>query len=39
MLLGFLCGEKVAKITQLMVEHTPAQSFNVGMPETAGKEW
>jgi cyclohexyl-isocyanide hydratase len=37
-LLGLLCGEKVAKITQLMMEYTPDPPFNAGTPETAGKE-
>ena len=37
-LLGLLCGEEVAKITQLMMEYTPAPPFNAGTPETAGQE-
>ncbi|MEO0826006.1 MAG: DJ-1/PfpI family protein [Cyanobacteria bacterium J06642_9] len=37
-LLGLLCGEEVAKITQLMMEYTPDPPFNAGTPETAGKE-
>jgi len=37
-LLGLLCGEKVAKITQLMMEYTPDPPFHAGTPETAGKE-
>ncbi|OCR02934.1 glutamine amidotransferase [Oscillatoriales cyanobacterium USR001] len=37
-LLGLLCGEEVAKMTQLMMEYTPDPPFNAGTPETAGKE-
>lgn len=37
-LLGLLCGEEVAKMTQLMMEYTPAPPFNAGTPETAGEE-
>jgi cyclohexyl-isocyanide hydratase len=37
-LLGLLCGEEVAKITQLMMEYTPDPPFNAGTPETAGKK-
>jgi cyclohexyl-isocyanide hydratase len=37
-LLGLLCGEEVAKMTQLMMEYTPQPPFNAGTPETAGKE-
>lgn len=37
-LLGLLCGEEVAKITQLMMEYTPVPPFNAGTPETAGQE-
>lgn len=37
-LLGLLCGEEVAKITELMLEYTPEPPFNAGTPETAGKE-
>lgn len=37
-LLGLLCGEEVAKMTQLMMEYTPQPPFNTGKPETAGKE-
>ncbi|MBE9192514.1 DJ-1/PfpI family protein [Gloeocapsopsis crepidinum LEGE 06123] len=37
-LLGLLCGEEIAKMTQLMMEYTPEPPFNAGTPETAGKE-
>jgi len=37
-LLGLLCGEEVAKMTQLMMEYTPEPPFNAGTPETAGKK-
>lgn len=37
-LLGLLCGEDVAKITQLMMEYTPDPPFHAGTPETAGQE-
>jgi cyclohexyl-isocyanide hydratase len=37
-LLGLLCGEEVAKITQLMMEYTPAPPFNAGTPETADQQ-
>jgi cyclohexyl-isocyanide hydratase len=37
-LLGLLCGEDVAKMTQLMMEYDPKPPFNAGTPETAGKE-
>lgn len=37
-LLGLLCGEKVAKMAQLIMEYTPEPPFNAGTPETAGKE-
>jgi cyclohexyl-isocyanide hydratase len=37
-LLSLLCGEEVAKITQLMMEYAPEPPFNAGTPETAGKE-
>jgi cyclohexyl-isocyanide hydratase len=37
-LLGLLCGEEVAKMTQLMMEYTPEPPFNAGTPETAGEE-
>lgn len=35
-LLGLLCGEDVAKMTQLMMEYNPEPPFNAGTPETAG---
>mgnify|MGYP005857958575 CR=1 FL=1 len=35
-LLSLLCGEEVAKMTQLMMEYTPAPPFNAGTPEMAG---
>jgi cyclohexyl-isocyanide hydratase len=37
-LLGLLCGEDVAKMTQLMMEYDPKPPFNAGIPETAGEE-
>lgn len=37
-LLGLLCGEDVAKMTQLMMEYDPQPPFNAGTPETAGEE-
>jgi cyclohexyl-isocyanide hydratase len=37
-LLGLLCGEEVAKMTQLMMEYSPEPPFNAGTPETAGEE-
>ncbi len=37
-LLGLLCGEDVAKMTQLMLEYDPQPPFNAGTPETAGEE-
>ncbi|MBD2102664.1 DJ-1/PfpI family protein [Leptolyngbya sp. FACHB-261] len=37
-LLGLLCGEQVAKMTQLMMEYRPEPPFNAGGPETASKE-
>jgi len=37
-LLSLLCGEEVAKMTQLMMEYHPEPPFNAGTPETAGKE-
>lgn len=36
-LLSLLCGEEVAKMTQLMMEYNPEPPFNAGTPETAGK--
>lgn len=37
-LLSLLCGEEVARMTQLMLEYNPQPPFNAGTPETAGKE-
>ena len=37
-LLGLLCGEEVAKTTQLMMEYTPDPPFNAGTPDTAGQK-
>lgn len=37
-LLALLCGEEVAKMTQLMMEYNPEPPFNAGTPETAGEE-
>ncbi|MBF2029575.1 MAG: DJ-1/PfpI family protein [Oscillatoriales cyanobacterium C42_A2020_001] len=37
-LLGLLCGEQVAKMTQLMMEYMPEPPFNAGSPKTAGRE-
>jgi cyclohexyl-isocyanide hydratase len=37
-LLGLLCGEQVAKMTQLMMEYTPEPPFNAGTPETADED-
>jgi len=37
-LLGLLCGEDVAKMTQLMLEYDPQPPFNAGTPEAAGEE-
>ena len=36
-LLSLLCGEEVAKMTQLMMEYDPEPPFNAGTPETAGE--
>lgn len=36
-LLKLLCGEQVAKMTQLMMEYMPEPPFNAGTPETAGE--
>ncbi|MEO1401933.1 MAG: DJ-1/PfpI family protein [Cyanobacteria bacterium J06635_1] len=36
-LLGLLCGEDMAKLTQLFMEYTPAPPFNAGTPDTAGE--
>jgi cyclohexyl-isocyanide hydratase len=38
MLVGLLCGEDVAKMTQLMMEYHPDPPFDAGIPETAGSE-
>ena len=35
---GVLCGEGIAKITQLLIEYDPAPPFDVGSPEKAGAE-
>ena len=37
-LLSLLCGEAIAKSTQLMMEYDPKPPFNAGTPETAGQE-
>lgn len=37
-LLSLICGDEVAKLTQLMMEYSPDLPFNAGTPETAGKE-
>lgn len=37
-LLGLLCGEEIAKMTQLMMEYRPDPPFNAGTPETAGEK-
>ncbi|MDJ0573297.1 MAG: DJ-1/PfpI family protein [Pleurocapsa sp. MO_192.B19] len=37
-LLGLLCGEEVAKSTQLMLEYHPQPPFNSGTPDTAEVE-
>ena len=37
-LLGLLCGEEVAKTTQLMMEYRPDPPFNAGTPDTAGQK-
>ncbi|HEY9768206.1 MAG TPA: hypothetical protein V6C71_06810 [Coleofasciculaceae cyanobacterium] len=34
-LLDLLCGENVAKMTQLMMEYSPQPPFNSGTPDTA----
>ncbi|WP_319420368.1 DJ-1/PfpI family protein [Pleurocapsa sp. FMAR1] len=33
-----LCGEEIAKITQLIIEYDPAPPFDVGSPEKAGPD-
>jgi cyclohexyl-isocyanide hydratase len=35
---GILCGEEVAKMTQLMLEYNPAPPFDAGSPEKAGAD-
>jgi cyclohexyl-isocyanide hydratase len=37
-LVGLLCGEDVAKMTQLMMEYHPEPPFDAGIPETAGRK-
>jgi cyclohexyl-isocyanide hydratase len=37
-LLGLMCGEDMAKITQLMLEYQPDPPFNAGTPATAGRK-
>lgn len=37
-LVGLLCGEDMAKMTQLMLEYDPEPPFNTGTPEKAGKK-
>lgn len=37
-LLGLLCGEQTAKVTQLMMEYQPEPPFDAGTPETAGED-
>lgn len=37
-LVGLLCGEAMAKMTQLMLEYNPQPPFSTGTPETAGEE-
>ncbi len=36
--LSLLCGEQVAKMTQLMMEYDPQPPFNAGSLETAGEQ-
>lgn len=35
---SILCGEEIAKITQLLIEYNPTPPFDVGSPEKAGAE-
>ncbi|NJR76269.1 MAG: DJ-1/PfpI family protein [Scytonema sp. CRU_2_7] len=35
---GLLCGESIAKMTQLMLEYNPQRPYNAGTPEAAGEE-
>jgi cyclohexyl-isocyanide hydratase len=37
-LVGLLCGEDIAKMTQLMMEYQPEPPFEAGTPATAGRE-
>jgi len=37
-LLGLLCNEETAKVTQLMMEYSPHPPFTAGTPQTAGEE-
>ena len=37
-LLGLLCDEETAKVTQLMMEYSPTPPFNAGTPEAAGEK-
>ncbi len=37
-LVGLLCGEDVAKMTQLMMEYHPEPPFDAGIPERAGSK-
>ncbi|MDJ0534667.1 MAG: DJ-1/PfpI family protein [Xenococcaceae cyanobacterium MO_207.B15] len=36
-LVSLLCGDDIAKMTQLMLEYNPQPPFDAGIPETAGK--
>jgi cyclohexyl-isocyanide hydratase len=36
-LVGLLCGDDTAKMTQLMLEYHPAPPYNAGSPEAAGE--
>jgi cyclohexyl-isocyanide hydratase len=35
---GILCGEEIAKMTQLMLEYNPSPPFDTGSPEKAGAD-
>jgi cyclohexyl-isocyanide hydratase len=35
---SILCGEEIAKITQLLIEYNPAPPFDTGSPEKAGAD-
>ena len=37
-IVGLLCGESMAKMTQLMLEYNPKPPHNAGTPEAAGEE-